>query len=161
MTTDRTEGRNGEIWRRYCLGATQTALAEEYGISNQRVSQIIAEVRATLPEVDLAERRARHLESLDYMRNELATLATAGPIPAYSNGRPILDENGRMVMDHSGRLAAMREFRAFADREAKLLGLDQPVQVDVTVNEQAKAASRAAAADAMARLHGGTDGDEE
>lgn len=45
---ERLEGRDGAIWSAYVGGATQEAIAAEHGISQQRVSQVLAEVRATI-----------------------------------------------------------------------------------------------------------------
>lgn len=148
----RLEGRNGVIWRAYCSGRTQESLAEEHGIAQSRVSQIIAAVRAQLPQEDLADRRARHLETLDAMRVAALELASAPLAPAYSNGRMMEDEQGRPILDAAPRLAALKHAAAFMDREAKLLGLDAAQKVDVTVSEQARRAQEEAAAAAMARV---------
>lgn len=152
----RLDGRNGDIWRAYCSGATQEALADQHGIAQSRVSQIIAAVQASLPEEDLASRRARHLEVLDALRKEALDLVRADPAPAYSNGRMMVDEAGHAVMDYGPRMMAMDRATRFLDREAKLLGLDAAQRVDVTVSEQAKQAASEAAAAAISRLHGGT-----
>jgi hypothetical protein len=77
--------------------------------------------------------------------------------PAYSNGRPIVDEDGVIVRDAGPRMAALDRIVKVEDRLAKLLGLDAPVKADVTVNEQARQQAQDAAAQAVARLHGGTD----
>lgn len=151
--TRRLEGRNGSIYRAYVLGATQEALAERYGLGQQHVSQIVREVTATLPEEDLAERRRRALEALDVMSQVAAEVVEAELPPAYSNGRPILDEQGRQVLDIGPRLAGLDRFLKVADRQAKLLGLDAAAKVDVTVSEQAKQAAVTAAAEAFAFLH--------
>jgi hypothetical protein len=150
----RLEGRNGLIWEQYCSGMTQEALAEAHQISHQRVSQIVAAVQASLPQEDLAERRARHLEVLDALRKEALDLVRMEPAPAYSNGRMMIDEQGRPILDHGPRMAAMDRATKFMDREAKLLGLDAAQKVDVTVSEQAKRAQEAAAADAITFLAG-------
>lgn len=151
---DRLEGRTGAIWRAYCSGRTQESLAEEHGIHQTRVSQIVAAVRAQLPQEDLADRRARHLETLDAMRVAALELASAPLAPAYSNGRMMEDQDGRPILDAAPRLAALKHAAAFMDREAKLLGLDAAQKVDVTVSEQAKRAQEAAAADAITFLAG-------
>ena len=55
----RLEGRNGEIWRKHLLGWTQDALAEEYDLSQARISQILSDVRALIPEPDLVQARQK------------------------------------------------------------------------------------------------------
>lgn len=60
----RLEGRAGVIWAAYVGGATQEAIAAEHGVSQQRVSQVLAEVRESIgegPRMDaalLAQERA-------------------------------------------------------------------------------------------------------
>jgi hypothetical protein len=44
----RLEGRAGLIWTAYVGGATQEVIATEHGISQQRVSQVLAEVRESI-----------------------------------------------------------------------------------------------------------------
>lgn len=146
------EGRNGQVWAEWCAGHNQDQIADTHGISQQRVSQIIAAVRATIAEEDLADRRQRHLEVVDQIRAETLRLIQAPMAPAYSNGRMMLDETGAPILDVGPRLAAMDRAGKFLDREAKLLGLDAATKVDVAVSEQAKQAGAEAAAAAIARL---------
>lgn len=148
----RLEGRNGEIWRWYCRGMTQIALAEKYGLSNQRISQIIAEVRESIPAPDKEKVAQEHLEIAREMRAELAKLVDAGPIPAYSNGRPITLDDGTTAEDHSGRLAAMDRLTRWLERESKLLGLDAPAKVSADVALTERDAATALAAEAAARM---------
>lgn len=149
----RLDGRNGAIWRAYTFGGrTQEAIAEEYGITQERVSQILAAVRASIPDDDLSELRRVHTENLLSVHAALADIAALPLPPAYSNGRPIIDENGEMVRDVSSRMAALMNIAKIETRAAQLLGLDASVKVDVTVNEQARQAAASAAADAVARM---------
>jgi hypothetical protein len=153
----RLEGRNGIIWRDFCAGATQEALAEEHGISQSRISQIITEVRASLPAADVDAARAEHVEFLNRMRRQAAEIAAKDPAPAYSNGRPILDEDGRQVLDYGGQLKAMETAIRIGERASKLLGLDAPAKIEHGLSEQASQAAATAAADALSRLHGGAE----
>lgn len=104
----RLDGRNGEIWRGYLFGITQEALAEEHGISQARVSQILSEVRNSLPETDLMELRRADLERLDVMLPNNILMAVAGDKDAVSSVLKIME------------------------RRAKLLGLDAPTKQEVT-----------------------------
>lgn len=60
----RLDGRAGAIWSAYVSGASQESIAAEHGISQQRVSQVLAEVRegigdgARLDAALLAQERA-------------------------------------------------------------------------------------------------------
>lgn len=64
---DRLDERDHEIWQRYVAGWTQARLAAEYSVSQQRISQVLAEVRESIPDdgrVDaalLAQERANAL----------------------------------------------------------------------------------------------------
>lgn len=152
------EGRNGAIWLGHIKGRTQEALAAEFNLSQQRVSQIIAAVAASIPEEDKIALRKREIDFLDHLRTRALDISelAAAPVTAGKDGDVVLDpETGAVVRDYSGQLAAMREARAAHERLTKLLGLDAPTKVDVTVQEQVQQAAQAAAADALAMLHGG------
>jgi transcriptional regulator with XRE-family HTH domain len=153
---NRLDGRNGEIWKWYVRGLTQEALAEKYEISQARVSQIIAQVRESIPPEDKDKVRQEHLELARTMRAELARLVDMDPIPAYSNGRPIMiaddDGNEKPAEDHSGRLAAMDRLTKWIERESKLLGVDAPTKVEASVALSEQDAAQALAAEAAARM---------
>jgi hypothetical protein len=152
----RLEGRNGSIYRAWVLGTTQEALAQEHGLHQTRVAQIIAEVRASIPEEDVAERRAKYLDSLDVLSQEMASIMDAEPTQAYSNGRPMFAADGTPILDYSVRMAAADRILKIGERASKVLGLDAAVKVDATVSEQADRAAEASAADAIARVLGST-----
>lgn len=153
---DRLIGRNGAIYRSYILGTTQEELAQEHGIDQTRVSQIIAEVRASIPEEDLAAARSDHLDVLRRLAQVATEIMEAPLPPAYSNGRPIYDEDGTLVRDAGPRMAALDRIVKITERASKVLGLDAPVKADVTVSEQADRKAEEAAADAIARVMGHT-----
>jgi len=156
--TKRLDGRNGSVWHAYVfMGRTQEDIADQFGISQQRVGQIVKQVQAEMPAEALDDVKRHHLESLRMVHGMLADIAVAELPPAYSNGRPIVDEDGVIVRDAGPRMAALDRIIKVEDRLAKLLGLDAPVKADVTVNEQARQVAQDAAAQAVVRLHGGTD----
>jgi hypothetical protein len=103
----RLDGRNGEIWRAYLFGKTQEAIAEEFGIHQTRVSQIIRDVRESLPETDANELRRADLERLDAMLPNNILMAIAGDKDAVNSVLKIME------------------------RRAKLLGLDAPTKQEV------------------------------
>lgn len=130
----RLEDRNGAIWRAHVSGMTQEAIAAEHGISQERVSQIIRQVRESIPDVDRVHLVQRETEFLESLRVEALKLVDRGPIPAYSNGKPILSFDGVTVAeDHSGRLAALDRAVRLHERLSKLLGLDAAAKVEATV----------------------------
>jgi hypothetical protein len=157
VMTARLDGRNGDVWRAYVSGETQESLAQRYGIDQSRVSQICSAVRASLPAEDIDARRQRYVELLDRQLAMVAALVESEPIPAYSNGKPILDEHGNVALDHTGRLNALKAGLAVTERVAKLLGLDAPARADVNVTGAAREATSAAAAAAAAYLAAESD----
>jgi 4-aminobutyrate aminotransferase-like enzyme len=150
----RLEGRNGQVWADYCAGYTQEHLADRYGISQQRVSQIIAAVRATIPPTDLDEARQRTLDGVAELQRAAVELARAPLAPAYSNGRMMVDEDGKPIMDVSARLSALKVATGIVERTSRLLGLDAPTKVEHGMSDAAAQAAAQAAADALSRLHG-------
>lgn len=156
----RLEGRNGEIWRKHLLGWTQVAIAEEFGIDQSRVSRILSDIRASIPEPDMIQARQTHLELLTDLRRRLAEIALSDPPPvtAGKDGLPVRDpETGAYVRDYSGRRQALMDVARLEERTAKLLGLDAPQKTEVTVSEAQRIAAAEVAASALARLHGGQD----
>lgn len=149
----RLEGRDGDIWRWYARGMTQEALATKYGITQERVSQIIKQINAQMPEVDISEQRTKLLDSLDDMGVMVAEIADLPPAQAYSNGRPMVNEDGSPILDYGTKMAATDRFLKIAERRAKILGLDAAVKAEVTVNERAREQAQEAAAAAISRLN--------
>jgi hypothetical protein len=148
------EGRNGEIWRRWCSGTTQEALAQEFDLSQSRVSEIIAAVRASIPPTDLDEARQKHVDMLNELTEMAVQIARKPARQKYSAGRPMFDADGSPILDEADKLVALKTATAIAERGAKLLGLDAPAKVDVGISEQAASAAAQAAGDALSRLHG-------
>lgn len=151
---ERLEGRDGAIWRGYLLGKTQGTLAEEFGLSHQRISQIIAAARADVVEPELGTAKAEFLEVQRALLQTAVELMEMPLPPAYSNGRMMRGEDGQPVLDTAGRLAAMDRVQKTQDRVIKVLGLEAPTKAEVTIDASAAAAE--AAADALSYLHGGS-----
>lgn len=149
---ERQTGRNGQVWVAFIAGETQESIAERFGISQQRVSQIIADCRASVPAVTREEYVQEAAELLRRLRRGAMELVDADPIPAYSNGRPITLDDGSIAQDHSGRLAGMQMVLRVEERAAKLLGLDAATRMEHTVSGAEQAAAQAVAADAADRL---------
>lgn len=108
----RLDGRAGAIWTAYVGGATQESIAAEHGISQQRVSQVLAEVRegigdgARLDAALLAQERAD------------ALLAAVWP--------------AAMAGDPRAVGAALRVL----ERQAKAMGTDAPEPLKVTLDRR-------------------------
>lgn len=137
---DRLGGRNGEVWRAYVNGRTQEWIAERLDLSQQRIAQILSEVRDSLPEDARQDWRISALETLGHLHAEMLEIANREAPPAYSQGGKILmDEHGDVVRDVSSRLAAVDRVLKVQERASRLLGLDAPDRVEATVTQVTQA----------------------
>lgn len=152
MATDRLMGRNGEVWRAYLRGETQESIGARVGVSQTRVSQIIADARQAIPLQTREEQAAQSAELLRELRCLAMELVDAPPVPAYSNGRPILLEDGSPAYDHTGRLTAMRAVLDIEKRAAQLMGLDAVTKTELSVSGMETTAAQNVASDAAERL---------
>lgn len=129
------EGRNGRIWQLYTVQRwSQERIAEHYGISQPRVSQIILAVRASLPAEDLAEMRLKAAELYaDLVRRayEIADLPAA-PVFVGKDGTLARDEHGNVVRDYSAQMRAMELAAKFDAENRKLFGLDAATRINST-----------------------------
>lgn len=138
MATSRLKGRNGHIWRDYCRGMTQEALGEKYKLSQARISEIVAEVRDSIPDQTREELIQREIEYLYRVGAEVMELwdMQAPPVTVGKDGDVLYDpETGELMRDHSGRLAALAAGLKVRQQIAGLLGLNAPtkLQSDGTV----------------------------
>lgn len=109
---ERLHGRAGEVWQAYISGRTQDQIAVEHGVSQQRVSQIIAEVRDGIPDTDRADAAL--------LATERANALLAAVWPAAVGGDP------------KAVLAALR----IMERTARALGLDATEPLRVTLERR-------------------------
>lgn len=127
----RLDGRNGEIWRAWVSGRTQEFIADKFGISQQRVNQIIALVREGIPEDAKKDWRLVALETLGHFHAEMVEIADSPPPPAFQGGEILKDENGAIVRDVSVRFQALDRVIKLQERAARMLGTDSPVAMEV------------------------------
>src|SRR3546814_9105885 len=121
----RLDGRDGAVWRAYVMGHTQEQIAAKHGISQSRVSQIITEIRDSIPQTSKTDAALLALERLD--------LLLAGVMPAAIEG------------DTKASAAAMR----ILERYARMLGLDATEPLSVVL-ERHRDLEGHLAADALA-----------
>lgn len=88
-------------------------IAAEVGCSRQYVKKIYEKALAEIPAGQVDEHRAEELMLIDDAVRNLLEIAT--------------DANGEHV-SHRSRIEAWSTIRAWAERKAKLLGLDAPTQ---------------------------------
>lgn len=151
MKNPALNGRNGLIWKLYCRGLNQEALAEKFELSQAQISRIIAEVRESIPVEERAEVVKKEIDFLNQTRAEVMELFDADAPNLVSNGRVI-----EGVKDHSGRLAALARAESLTARLHRVMGLDAPQKLDLSLQGEEEA-TRKAAADSITFLHGGTD----
>jgi hypothetical protein len=105
----RLNQRDQKIWHDYTLGGkTLVALAEEHGVSYQRISQILTEIRESLPQAD----------------RQLIVDARLAQIKAI--GDALMP--GLLIGDKDD----IASWRKIVDREAKYLGLDAAERVEIS-----------------------------
>ncbi len=110
--TERLDGRDGRIWAAYVGGASQEAIASEHGISQQRVSQVLAEVRDSIGDAARTDAALLAQERTD------ALLAAVWPVA--------------MSGDTKAVLAALRVL----ERQARALGTDAVEPLRVTLERR-------------------------
>lgn len=130
------EGRSGEIWRAYAIKRwTQQRIADHFGLSQQRVSEILAKVREQIGTPDKLEAIRQSVElyqDIIARAEELARLE-GSPVTAGKDGDTVYDpETQKIVRDYSARLAALKTMRDTDAELRKLLGLDAATKVETT-----------------------------
>lgn len=108
----RLDGRDGLVWDAYVMGHTQERIAADHGISQQRVSQIITEIRESIPQTSKTDAAFLAIERLRAL--------LAGVMPAAREG------------DTKASAAAMR----ILEREARMLGLDATEPLSIVLERQ-------------------------
>lgn len=109
---DRLDERDHEIWARYVGGWTQARLAAEYGVSQQRISQVLAEVRESVGDDARTDAALLARERTD------ALLAAVWPAAMEGDTRAVT--------------AALKVL----ERQAKALGTDAVEPIAVTLDRR-------------------------
>jgi len=134
-TAPQLEGRNGSVWRAVTIyRRTYEDVAEEFGISKQRVGQIIDETRKNIPTVDMDAMRRQSLDLYAELTNRALEIADLAPAPIFvgKDGNIAYDTNGEPVRDYSGRLRAMETAAKFDAETRKLMGLDSALKAEIS-----------------------------
>lgn len=130
------EERNAQIYEQWAVWSkSHRVIAKEFGISQQRVSQIIAEYRSKNPAVreELAAQSIAVLKELHRRQLALAEQIKAGaPVAVGKDGNKLYEDDGTPVRDYSGYLRALAEVRATDAQIAKRMGLDAPDRLEAT-----------------------------
>lgn len=130
------EGREGKVYYLYAVKRwTQTQIADELGVSQQRVSQILAACREKIVPPDLTAMRDKSIalhEDVIRRAFEMAEMSGA-PIAVGKDGTILKDpEDGTVVRDYALRnTALMLALKAEAELR-KLMGMDAATKVETT-----------------------------
>lgn len=139
MGDRRETERNAEIYRLHISGVRQVTLAEQYGITQQRVSEIIGEARRQHAieqpvEDERADSAARLDAALEHVNTVIAEMRKILQAE-HSKG----DGDGNEVPDNWPKFAAADRINAAArtvatleKRRAELLGLDAETKFSVS-----------------------------
>lgn len=162
----RLDGRAGQIWSAYVGGSTQEAIAAEHGVSQQRISQVPAEVRESIGDAArmdaalLAQERADALlaavwpaamggdpRAVGAALRVLERLAKAAGTDAVEPLRVTLerrlDLEGALIgealgaaLDAVPELSHEQRVAALTAAQAKLLGEELPAPLAPVVDEE-------------------------
>jgi hypothetical protein len=162
----RLDGRAGQIWSAYVGGSTQEAIAAEHGVSQQRISQVLAEVRESIGDAArmdaalLAQERADALlaavwpaamggdpRAVGAALRVLERLAKAAGTDAVEPLRVTLerrlDLEGALIgealgaaLDAVPELSHEQRVAALTAAQAKLLGEELPAPLAPVVDEE-------------------------
>ena len=105
-------GAPAEMWTLYVDGWTQDAIAAEYGVTQGRVSQVLAEYRADMPEQDKEEIRV--------VLSEQLRKATEAIMPRV----------------HKGDIAAIGTLIKIQERIVRMYGLDVTPKLALEQSQQ-------------------------
>lgn len=97
----RLHGRDGEIWRAYLHGHTQERIAADQGISQQRVSQIITEIREAIPQTSKTDAALLDLERLNALLTGVMPAALTGDTKASGAALNIIKQRDHMLGLHA------------------------------------------------------------
>lgn len=127
--------RDAEIFRRRCAGERPVDLAREYGLSVGRIAEIVIKERGKVPRVTVEDWRTELAVQLDHLRAQLQRIVDANPgLDVTVLDLPERDGEAQEPqiitnLDYSAQIAAARALVQVHHRLCKLLGLDQPLQI--------------------------------
>ena len=136
--TERLDGRDGAIWSAYVGGATQEAIAAEHGITQQRVSQVLAEVRVGLSEAERLDAALLAHERAQALLAAVWPAAMAGDTKAVHAALKVLERQAKALGAALSVLGLSEEQRELAGRaaQAALLGEELPAPVSTAAVDE-------------------------
>lgn len=134
------EVRNAAMYRMHAHGKTLQYIADQFGISRQAVSQIIARYGT----IGISDDESRTLQraQLEYLQSEMIAIVDAGPAPAVNvKGEIIYDAYGEQVKDYSGMMSAADTARKISAETRRMDALDLPRRKQMVEDEAMKQAN--------------------
>lgn len=159
----RLADRDWRWWEMYCSGRTQTWIARQERVVQSTVSEAIARVRASIPEVDRQEEVQRSLAMLQDLRAGAMEIVamTPAPVTVGKDGTLLYDPEVKdaeghpvLVRDYTGRLRAMETAVKVEARIGQILGYDAAQKLDMHVDAGERHASDRLAQEAAQRVAG-------
>lgn len=127
------EERNRSIYEMFCNGYPMNDIADTFGVTRQRIGQIVHERQTALPDED---NLAVETAELDSLIAECSKIIRGGPVPKFDvKGGMLRDDNDNPVMDYEGVIKALDLKRRALESRRRLQGSDRPrrKQIDADV----------------------------
>lgn len=106
-------------------------IAQQLGITNQRVHQIYTDALRSRVALAVDQHREESLRVIDDTIIQLQAIVDAPPAVSFSvKGQINIGPDGEPVPDHAQRLQAAEGIRRWEERKSRLLGLDAPTKVE-------------------------------
>jgi hypothetical protein len=134
LVSDRLAVRDDGIWNAHLDGTPQDKIAKKFAVSQQRVSQIIAKKRESLPVVSVQEIKQVEAERIARLYAETMRIMRAEhPLVSITRGTVIEDpDTGQRLLDDGPVLAAIGMALRINERVAKAYGTDAATKVEST-----------------------------
>ena len=148
------KGRNSKIWELHLAGWSQEHIGARFNITQGRVSQILKQIRESIPEATREELITTEVERLDYALGKTVEVLerphvvvtpsgrVAHEIVEYArdeDGNILLDKHGnfipkkvRKVMDDGPILQAVDRLVLIGKERRKIFGLDAATRTEVS-----------------------------
>ena len=121
--------RDDEIWALAQAGMPHQAIADKFGISRQRVGQVVADMTSATwgwTDRDRAQIRAKESAVLERMAKKIEGVIDSPPLQHSAIGKPIEDprQPGQYLINEGVRVSAIRERRLLSESFRRLTGAD-------------------------------------
>lgn len=94
---ERLDGRDGQVWAAYISGATQEAIARQHGVTQQRVSQILSQIRASIGDVARTDAALLAQERTDALLAAVWPAAMSGDPKAVGAALRVLERQAKAL----------------------------------------------------------------